>query len=81
MLKEGTRIAWPEQALCFLLSEDEAQSDAARDWIERCDGARLERYLSRLPGFAFVFLAASPSDSAASFMARDAFWAAMLGRH
>ena len=32
------------------------------------------------PGCAFLLLILSPSDSAESFLARDAFWAAMLGR-
>ena len=32
------------------------------------------------PGCAFLLLIRSPSDSAESFLARDAFWAALLGR-
>jgi hypothetical protein len=33
-----------------------------------------------LPGYALVLLAASPSDTADRFMARDAFWTAVMAR-
>jgi hypothetical protein len=36
--------------------------------------------MAALPGHAFLLLAMSPSDSADSFLARDAFFAAMLGQ-
>jgi hypothetical protein len=33
-----------------------------------------------LAGYALVLLAASPSDTAERFMARDAFWTAVMTR-
>ena len=39
-----------------------------------------DQRLPAWPGCAFLLLIRSPSDSAESFLARDAFWAAMLGR-
>ena len=40
----------------------------------------LQAQLTGLPGFAFMLLTLYPNDSAESFMARDAFWTALLGR-
>lgn len=68
------------QALTMLLSEAEADREAAVAWIERHGCGAIEAQLAGLPGYAFFFLTVHPNDSAESFMARDAFRAAMLGR-
>ena len=36
--------------------------------------------LCALPGYALVLLATSPNDTAERFMARDAFWTAVMNR-
>lgn len=73
----------PAAALAHRLSLQPEHQDAAAAgrWDE--DDARRDRYagtLAGLPGHAFLLLAMSPNDSAESFHARDAFFAAMLGQ-
>lgn len=79
LLEEGDPAAQPEQALALLLSRSAEHQEAALDWIQEGGFERLKSVMARLPGFAFLYLAVYPNDSAESFMARDAFWTAMLG--
>ena len=66
-------------ALVLLLSRDAHHQEAAVDWVRRGGFVPLQSLMTTLPGFAFLYLAVYPNDSAESFMARDAFWTAMLG--
>ncbi len=65
--------------LTYLLTGHDPCLCAAMRWIEARGAAGLREWMVRLPGFAFLFLILYPNDSAESFMARDAFWEAMLG--
>lgn len=79
-LAEGRAVAGAPQALVLLLSQKLDHRDAAIAWIAATAATdALRAQLMRLPGFAFMLLTIYPNDSAESFMARDAFWAAMLG--
>jgi hypothetical protein len=77
-LDEEPRVTGGAAALTWRLSQVEAQQ-AAEAWLDagHQDEAALE--LKSRPGYAFLLLGMCPSDSAASFMARDAFFAAVLG--
>lgn len=87
MLAEPARAAVaddPAAALAHRLSLQPEHQDAAEaaGWGGD-DAARRERLaaaLAGLPGHAFLLLATIPNDSAESFLARDAFFAAMLGQ-
>lgn len=79
-LDEKPVVVAVEQAMTYLLCRRDAFQDAAVEWIAAAGCARLEQHMQRLPGYAFVFLTAFRNDSAESFLARDAFWNAMLGR-
>ncbi len=79
-LDEPAGIAAVEQALTYVLSRRSEHQEAALDWIAATRCPTLQEHLTRLPGYAFLLLTASGSDSAETFMARDAFWAALLGR-
>ncbi len=81
LLGEEISVEGEATALTFLLTGHEPLLRAAMAWIEAADGRGLREAMVRLPGFAFLFLILYPNDSAESFMARDAFWAAMLGRY
>jgi hypothetical protein len=67
-------------ALVHYFSLDRTHQEAAVEWIGNGHQVELEGRLPNWPGCAFLLLILSPSDSAESFLARDAFWAAMLGR-
>jgi hypothetical protein len=79
LLGEDERASCAEHALTLLISRRADHHDAADDWLARSSPEQLQRELSKLPGYAFLLLTLSPNDSAESFIARDAFWAAMLG--
>ncbi len=79
LIGEGSSARQPEEALALLLSRHAAHQETALGWIQTGGFERLRTVLARLPGFAFLILAVYPNDSAESFMARDAFWTAMLG--
>ncbi len=81
LLGEEPAVEAEATALTFLLTGHEPLLQAAVAWIEAGDAGRLQEAMVQLPGFAFLFLILYPNDSAESFMARDAFWAAMLGRY
>ncbi len=67
-------------ALVHFFSLDRLHQEGAVTWIGDGHHAELAGGLPGWPGCAFLLLILSPSDSAESFLARDAFWAAMLGR-
>ena len=79
-LDEQHAVAGPQQALTYLLSREVAFARAAAAWTARFGMAPIERALVELPGYALVLLAASPNDTAERFMARDAFWTAVMKR-
>lgn len=80
-LGESGPVGNAAQALAFLLSQKDRHREAAVDWIAATAAtAVLQAQLTGLPGFAFMLLTLYPNDSAESFMARDAFWTALLGR-
>jgi hypothetical protein len=79
-LDERERLAEEAAALIHFFSLDAAHREAAQDWIGAGHHRGLAISLASWPGCAFLLLILSPSDSAESFLARDAFWAAMLGR-
>jgi hypothetical protein len=79
-LAEAGPVGGAPQALTFLLSQKDEHREAAVGWIAATAAtAILRAELTKLPGFAFMLLTLYPNDSAESFMARDAFWTAMLG--
>ena len=79
-LDEPARIEDEAAALTYRLSLLPTHNEAARAWTDGRQPQGAGHELARRPGFAFLLLALSPDDSAESFMARDAFFAAMLGR-
>ncbi len=79
-LAERLEISNPHQALIYLLSCDLRFAKAAALWTADHGMASVEVALRELPGHALVLLAASPNDTAERFMARDAFWAAVMKR-
>jgi hypothetical protein len=79
-LDEPVRVENEAAALVHFLSAETEHRDAALDWIGAGHHLGFDRHLPSWPGCAFLLLIRSPSDSAESFLARDAFWAAMLGR-
>lgn len=79
-LDERPAVTSPQQALTYLLSREVAFARAAASWTAGFGMAPIERALGELPGYALVLLAASPNDTAERFMARDAFWAAVMKR-
>jgi hypothetical protein len=79
-LAERREISNPHQALVYLLSRDLRFAKTAALWTADHGAAAIEQVLRELPGHALVLLAASPNDTAERFMARDAFWAAVMKR-
>lgn len=80
VLADLAPIRCDAHALALLLTDREDAQRTALEWLERDGGAPLAGALAARPGHAFLLLARSPSDTAHSFVARDAFFAAMLGR-
>jgi hypothetical protein len=79
-LAERPEISNPHQALVYLLSRELRFAKAAALWTAEHGMATVGEALHELPGHALVLLAASPNDTAERFMARDAFWAAVIKR-
>ena len=79
-LGERIEVMVPEQGLTYLLARDLGYTKAAALWTTFHGMAAVTEALHRLPGYALVLLAASPSDTAWRFMARDAFWTAVRAR-
>ena len=75
---QGAVVGEPH-ALTLSLSTTDAHRLRAADWIAAQPAGALGEQLRQLPGYAFLSLTCHPNDSAESFMARDAFWTAMLG--
>ena len=80
-LDEPVRVEDEAAALVYFFSHHDPYHDAAVTWIGEGHHLGLAGRLAAWPGCAFLLLILSPSDSAESFLARDAFWAAMLGRN
>jgi hypothetical protein len=79
-LDERIEVMAAEQALTFLLTHDLGYTKAAAVWTAFHGMSPIVQTLHRLPGYALVLLAASPSDTAERFLARDAFWTAVKAR-
>jgi hypothetical protein len=79
LIEETGAATSAPHALILLLSRDPDHQEVAVDWVQKGGFASLQAEMTSLPGFAFLYLAIYPNDSAESFMARDAFWTAMLG--
>jgi hypothetical protein len=79
-LDERGEVVDPYQALTYLLSRHVPFAKAAAAWTARAGMAPIERALCDLPGYALVLLATSPNDTVERFMARDAFWTAVMKR-
>jgi hypothetical protein len=79
-LDERREVVNADQALTYLLTREAPFAKAAALWSANAGVASLQEALCRLPGYALVFLAMSPNDTAERFMARDAFWTAVVRR-
>jgi hypothetical protein len=77
-LRERPDVAGPLQALTYLIGQDLVLARAAAAWTARHGMAPIGDVLRHLPGYALVLLASSPNDTAERFLARDAFWAAVM---
>lgn len=78
-LAEPARLTDIGAALTYRVSADPTHTELATDWLAGEEPQLLARKMRELPGYAFLVLLMSPSDGAASFEARDAFWHALLG--
>jgi hypothetical protein len=79
-LDERIEVMAAEQGLTYLLTRDLGYTKAAAVWTTFHGMSAIVQTLHRLPGYALVLLAASPSDTAERFMAREAFWTAVKAR-
>jgi hypothetical protein len=79
-LDERQDVINPHQALTYLLTRDVTFVRAAAGWSAKAGLAPIRQALGELPGYALVLLATSPNDTAERFLARDAFWAAVMKR-
>ncbi len=79
LLKEPPVVGSVWQAFTWLMVCREHEHAPALAWLRTADPAMLRAHLAKLPGFAFLILAATQDDTLESFLARDAFWDAMLG--
>lgn len=78
-LDEEPRVTGGGAALTWRLSQVETQQAAAEAWLDAGHQHEAALELKSRPGYAFLLLVMCPSDSAESFTARDAFFAAVLG--
>ena len=79
-LDERALVEVPAQGITWLLCERPHEHDPAAIWFRTTDPNVVRSQLSTLPGFAFLILATVQDDALESFLARDAFWDAMLGQ-
>jgi hypothetical protein len=79
-LDERGEVVDPYQALTYLLTRHVPFAKAAAAWSARAGMAAIQQALCELPGYALVLLATSPNDTVERFMARDAFWSAVMKR-
>lgn len=77
-LNEPATVTGPFQALTYLLGQELTLAKAAAGWTARHSMEPIGEALRFLPGYALVLLAASPNDTAERFLARDAFWTAVM---
>lgn len=77
-LDEQIEVVDPHQALTYLLGRDLVRARAAARWTGQHGIGGIGEALERLPGYALVLLASSPNDTAERFLARDAFWTAVM---
>jgi len=77
-LDERRDVINPHQALTYLVTRHVPFARAAAVWSAKAGMAPIRQALSELPGYAVVLLAMSPNDTAERFLARDAFWAAVM---
>lgn len=79
-LDERRDVIDPHQALTYLLTRHVPFAKAAAAWSAKAGMAPIRQALCELPGYALVLLAMSPNDTAERFLARDAFWTAVVKR-
>jgi hypothetical protein len=79
-LDERHEVLNAHQALTYLLTRHVVFARAAAAWTAKAGMAPVQETLCELPGYALVLLATSPNDTAERFMARDAFWTAVMKR-
>ena len=79
-LDERREVVSAHQALTYLLTRHVPFVRAAAGWSARAGMAPTKEILFELPGYALVMLAMSPNDTVERFMARDAFWTAVMRR-
>ena len=79
-LDERREVTNAHQALTYLLTRHLPFARAAGVWSAGSGIAPIREALSELPGYALVPLAMSPTDTAERFLARDAFWTAVMKR-
>jgi hypothetical protein len=79
-LDERGEVVDRYQALTYLLTRHVPFAKAAAAWSARAGMAPIQHALCELPGYALVLLATSPNDTVERFMARDAFWTAVMKR-
>lgn len=79
LLGEEGRVFSHASALVHLFTGDPDLQRPALDWLAASGSDGLHPLLARLPGLAFLCLCLYTNDSAESFMARDAFFAALQG--
>jgi hypothetical protein len=79
-LDERREVVNAHQALTYLLTLHVPFARAAAGWSGQVGMAPIQEILRELPGYALVLLAMSPNDTVERFMARDAFWAAVMKR-
>jgi hypothetical protein len=79
-LDERGEVVDRYQALTYLLTRHVPFVKAAAAWSGRVGMAPIQETLCELPGYALVLLATSPNDTVERFMARDAFWTAVMKR-
>lgn len=77
-LGERPEVAGALQALTYLIGQDLRLAKAAAVWTARHGMSPIGDALRHLPGYALVLLASSPNDTAERFLARDAFWTAVM---
>jgi hypothetical protein len=79
-LDERAEVVNSYQALTYLLTRHVPFARAAAAWAAGAGMTPIQQALCELPGYALVLLATSPNDTVERFMARDAFWTAVMKR-
>jgi len=79
-LDERREVVNSYQALTYLLTRHVPLARAAATWSGKVGMTPIHQALCELPGYALVLLATSPNDTAERFLARDAFWTAVMKR-